>query len=252
MATVILASSLSLLREGMKGILSTENDIRVAGVFSCVKDLCARTKYHRDEIIVFADPVFDLNEETLREISVRFPPLKTIMIARTKTMRPRLEELGEGTRGMLAAECTASCLPDAIRTVNSGKAYVSVELLDLFFQPAQLKSFSAAYESLSERELEIFARIAAGKRNCAISSELDISSKTVCTHKARIMEKLGVRSVPELVQYALRTGLIDKWSGVEANEVFSQAHQARSTHGPPGRLAVGEHRIGRVANRPLS
>jgi hypothetical protein len=75
---------------------------------------------------------------------------------------------------------------------------------------------------------------------------LDISSKTVCTHKTRIMEKLGVSSVPELVQYALRTGLIDKWCDEEANEVFSRGHHARPPHGQRGRLGGGDHRIERA------
>ena len=65
MAKVILTSSLFLLREGMKGILEKHRDIHMAGVFSSVQDLCARTIYHEDEIIVFADPVSDLTAATL-------------------------------------------------------------------------------------------------------------------------------------------------------------------------------------------
>jgi DNA-binding NarL/FixJ family response regulator len=249
MSTVILASSLSLLREGMRGILSTQSDIQVAGVFSCVKQLCARTTYNRNEIIVFADPIHDLTKESLRELSTQVPSLKIIMIARAKVMRSCLEEIGDSTRGILAAECAASCLPDAIRTVNSGKAYVSVELLELFFQNVKMKSFSTAYESLSDRELEILVRIATGKRNCKIGFELDISSKTVCTHKKRIMEKLGVTSVPELVQYALRAGLIDKWSHEETIQTCSRVWRAPNPHGQRGRLAVDNYHIDLAEDR---
>lgn len=193
----------------MKEILSAHQDIHVTGVFSCMEDLCARSTYDPDEIIVFADPIFDLTRETLSELAARFPRIMLMIIAGAKEMRARLEELKHGMRGILAAESAASCFPDAIRTMHSGKAYVSVELLELFSEHVQLKSFSAAYESLSEREVEIFTRIAIGKRNCTIGSELDISSKTVSTHKMRLMDKLGVNSVPELVQYALQTGIID-------------------------------------------
>ena len=193
----------------MKGILEKQQDIKIAGVFSSTEDLCARTVYHEDETIIFADPVFDLTAPTLSKLHMQFPSIKTMLIAPIKSMRSRLEDLAQGIRGILAAESVASCFPDAIRTVNSGKAYVSVELLSLFSQHFHLKSFAEGYESLSERELEIFTRIAAGKRNHIIGSELDISSKTVSSHKMRLMDKLGVNSVPELVQYAMQTGLID-------------------------------------------
>jgi DNA-binding NarL/FixJ family response regulator len=209
MAQVILTSSLFLLREGMKHILSTHRDIHVAGVFSCVADLCARTTHHPEEIIVFAEPTFDLTKETLSRLARQCPSLRTIIIAPAKAMRARFEEIKLGVRGILAAENVASGFPDAIRMVHAGKAYVSVELLDLILQQVQLQDAPAAYASLSERELEIFAYIAAGKRNQTIGSELAISCKTVSTHKMRLMEKLGVHSVPELVQYALQTGLID-------------------------------------------
>jgi DNA-binding NarL/FixJ family response regulator len=209
MAQVILTSSLFLLREGMKHILSTHRDIHVAGVFSCVADLCARTTRHPEEIIVFAEPTFDLTGGTLSRLGCQCPSMKTIIIAPARVMRARFEELKLGVRGILAAENVASGFPDAIRMVHAGKAYVSVELLDLFSQQVQLKDAPAAYASLSERELEIFAGIAAGKRNQTIGSELAISCKTVSTHKMRLMGKLGVHSVPELVQYALQTGLID-------------------------------------------
>jgi len=209
MAQVILTSSLFLLREGMKHILSKHRDIHIAGVFSRVADLCARTTHHPEEIIVFAEPTSDLTGETLRRLGRQCPSMKTIIIAKADDMRARFEELKLGVRGILAAENVASGLPDAIRMVHAGKAYVSVELLDLFAQQAQLKSASEAFASLSEREQEIFACIAAGKRNRTIGSELAISCKTVSTHKMRLMDKLGVHSVPELVQYALQTGLID-------------------------------------------
>ncbi|MGZ5790582.1 MAG: LuxR C-terminal-related transcriptional regulator [Burkholderiaceae bacterium] len=208
MAQVILTSSLFLLREGMKHILSTQRDIHVAGVFSCVADLCARTTHHPEEIIVFAEPIFDLTKETLSRLSRQCPSIRTIIIAPAKAIRSRFQDIKQGVRGILAAENIASGFPDAIRMVHAGKAYVSVELLDLISQQVQLGN-APAYASLSERELEIFAYIAAGKRNQTIGSELAISCKTVSTHKMRLMDKLGVHSVPELVQYALQTGLID-------------------------------------------
>lgn len=209
MAKVILTSSIYLLREGMKGILAEHRDIHIGGVFSCATDLCARSIYHQGEIIVFAVPVLDLTGEILDELSSRYSPLKIVVITPAKEMRAHLEAFRHGVRGILAAESVASSFPDAIRTVHSGKAYVSGEFLDLFTQHAQLKNFSAAYESLSEREQKVFACIAVGKRNCTIGSELDISSKTVSTHKMRLMDKLGVNSVPELIQYALQSGLMD-------------------------------------------
>src|SRR5438067_12293961 len=171
MAKVILTSSIFLLREGMKGILSQHRDIHVTGVFSSATDLSARSACRQDEIIIFAEPTYDLTGEILDALSARYSPMKIIMVAPAKEMRAHLEELNYGIRGILAAESVASCFTDAIRAVDAGGAYVSVELMDLFTHHVQLKTFSAAYESLSGREQEIFACIAVGKRNCTIGSE---------------------------------------------------------------------------------
>jgi len=209
MKNVVLTSSVFLLREGMRSIVHGRDDIRVTGIFSCATDLCARTSYHNDEILIFADPTFDLNEAMTRELSVRFAPLKMIIITRAKSLRALLSALGYGASGILTAESSSSCLLDAIRAVEAGRVYLSVELLSLFYQKAGFDAGPGGYEALTEREVEVFQRVAVGKTNGAIGNELDISVKTVSTHKMRLMEKLGVSSLAELVQFAVSNGLID-------------------------------------------
>jgi two-component system invasion response regulator UvrY len=208
MLNVMLASSIPLLREGMKGILSKHRDIAVVGEFSCAADICLRESYYEDEILVFAHPVDDLNEAVVSEMSLKFPPIKIIVIARREAMGRVIEGIRCGARGLISSDCDASCFPDAIRTVAEGKAYVSVDMLQMLTHEMKLAPFRKAHETLTNRELEIFSRLAAGKTNASISYDLDISSKTVSTYKMRLMEKLGLSTMSELVQYALEKGLI--------------------------------------------
>lgn len=208
MLNLTLASSLELLREGMKGLISFHPDIAVVGEYSRASEICARDFYHKDEIMVFADPLIDLTEELFSEINVRFSPRRVILIARPDGMPALLDVVKSSARGLLSVDSAASCFVDAIRTVGAGRAYVSVEMLCMFTQDGKMAHAANIKENLSSREFEILIRIVQGRNNVAIGSELEISSKTVSTHKTRLMGKLGLNSVPELVQYALQQGLI--------------------------------------------
>jgi DNA-binding NarL/FixJ family response regulator len=229
MVNLTLASSLLVLREGMKALVAPHPEIAVVGEFSRAGDICTRETYHKEEIFVFAEPLFDLTEEIFFEISVRFPPAKVILVARADSMNRLLDNVKIGARGLLTANSAASCFVDAIMTVDAGRAYVSIEMLRMFAQDAKMMRSSNSHKSLSSREFEIFTRIAQGENNSVIGYELDISSKTVSTHKTRLMEKMGLTTVPQLVQYALQNGLINmpKLSSDHAPQ-SSEHHEKRS------------------------
>jgi DNA-binding NarL/FixJ family response regulator len=114
-----------------------------------------------------------------------------------------------GARGYLLKSCSAQELADAVSTVAAGGHYVSTELSDALVR--SLVDGSPAvdpYEALSDREREVFYSMAEGRSNALIGDRLFISERTVETHRARVLKKLGLRTQTDIVLYALRRGVI--------------------------------------------
>ena len=117
--------------------------------------------------------------------------------------------LQSGARGYLLKSCSAQELADAVSTVAAGGHYVTTELSDALVR--SLVDGTPAvdpYEALSDREREVFYSMAQGRSNALIGDRLFISERTVETHRARILKKLGLRTQTDIVLYALRRGVI--------------------------------------------
>jgi DNA-binding NarL/FixJ family response regulator len=118
--------------------------------------------------------------------------------------------LRSGARGYLLKSCSPQELADAVSAVAAGGHYVTTDLSDALVRSLKDESSPAAdpYETLSEREREVFYAMAEGRSNAMIGERLFISPRTVETHRARILKKLGLRSQTDIVLYALRRGVI--------------------------------------------
>lgn len=218
MTRVGIASSLSLLREGMKRIISWHDDLTVAGEYTCFDEICFRESKPNEEVLVIANPFGPLNEEVLSAIRNHLPDCQLIIIAHRETMRHGLNGCASEVRGLLTNDCSVESLPDAIRAVAAGRVYANESMSELFAKDAKLRRPAGHHANLTKREFEILKQLCLGKKCTNIGAELGISVKTVSTYKARIQEKIGMNSVPELVQYAMEIGLLDNPSpqGVSA------------------------------------
>lgn len=115
-----------------------------------------------------------------------------------------------GARGYLLKSCSAQELADAVSTVAAGGYFVTTELSNALVRSLVDGSPPAVdpYEALSDREREVFYSMAEGRSNALIGDRLFISERTVETHRARILKKLGLRTQTDIVLYALRRGVI--------------------------------------------
>ena len=114
-----------------------------------------------------------------------------------------------GASGYLTKEAVPDELVRAIRTVVGGRHYISSSLGDRLAATIVDGNGAAQHERLSDREYQVFRRIALGRTSREISTELSLSVKTVATYRARVLEKMGMRTNAELVSYAVRNRLAD-------------------------------------------
>ncbi len=209
MIEVVLASQLTLLREGMKHVLGAHDDIRVIAEIGHVPDVPGDDRIRPDVLYVVAHPSAGDVGDYLHRVSRLASSARVILITRSPSLHQVLAILRTGVRGLLNANCGASQLPAAIKAVAAGRLYLHEEVARLVAAGLGEVGKDHSHRSLSQRELDIFIRLASGQKVSEIASQLRISSKTVSTHKARMMEKMGMRSYSQLIQYAVANSLYD-------------------------------------------
>ncbi len=150
--------------------------------------------------------------ETTRQIVKHAPQVKVLILSMQSSEAFIIKALRAGAKGYLLKDSVDADLVRGIRAVSQGKSFFSPSvakvMLDDYVRQMAEKGITDRYESLSEREREVFQLIAEGKANKEIADLLFISVSTVETHRAHIMEKLDVHSAAEIVLYAVRKGVI--------------------------------------------
>jgi DNA-binding NarL/FixJ family response regulator len=194
----------------MKRILSQCNDIEIVGEVNHASEYFTAESLPCAQVIVLAYPGAMLGTDELLQLQKSCPELRVIIVVRFSTLYQVLSAFKMGVHGMLNASCAASHLPAAIRAVSSGKIYMHEQVSSLLVADLDEIKKDHTHKSLTQREMDIFLRLAAGKKISDIAAELGISVKTVSTHKARVMEKMGMSSSSQLIQYAIVNSLFGK------------------------------------------
>jgi len=147
--------------------------------------------------------------DVLRVLRERHTQLRVLILSAHPEERYAPALIRHGAHGYLCKDCDAGQLVQAIRTVAGGKRYLSDATAHLLAGEVAAGGGQPPHQSLSERELQVFLRLARGDSVTAISRQLDLSVKTISTYRTRLLEKLGVASNAELASYAVRHGLIE-------------------------------------------
>ncbi len=146
--------------------------------------------------------------DVLRAARQRYGKLRILVLSSFPEERYALSMIRNGADGYICKDCSREELVGAIRTVAQGRRYLSPRTAELMAQQLTDGVQSAPHEKLSDRELQVFLRLAQGESVSDIGAVLNLSVKTVSTYRSRLLEKLGVASNAELATYALRHGLI--------------------------------------------
>ncbi|MBS1191888.1 MAG: transcriptional regulator, LuxR family [Rhodocyclaceae bacterium] len=146
--------------------------------------------------------------DVLRAVRRQYPETKVLMLSGFPEERYALAMIRHGADGYLSKECERDELIRAIRTVASGRRYVSTRTAELLAGECAGEIVLPTHAQLSDRELEVFLQLARGASVSDIAAALNLSVKTVSTYRSRLLEKLSLSSNAEIAAYAIRHGLI--------------------------------------------
>ncbi|MCS6826357.1 MAG: response regulator transcription factor [Caldilinea sp.] len=214
---VLLVDDHMIVRVGLKALINAEPDMEVIGeADNGAEGVAAAVALHPDVVVMdISMPVMDGLEAT-RRIRRERPDVQVLILtvhAHEKYLFPVLKA---GAAGYVLKSTVDTELLDAIRTVARGGAFLYPSATRMLLEDyiSQVNSGVAmdAYESLSEREREVLKLLALGYTAAQIGEKLVLSPKTVETYRTRIMEKLNLSSRPDLVQYALKRGLLSEYT----------------------------------------
>lgn len=210
MIRIVIADDHELIREGVKKILRGERDMRVVGEAANVGELLALVGQCEADVLVL-----DINLpgrsglDALGELRGLQPGLSVVVLSMHPEDRFALRVLKAGAAAYVSKASAADELVAAVRQAASGGRYISPVVADLLARELENPKSAAPHEKLSARESQILSLIGAGKSTKQIAHELSISVNTVNTHRARILEKLGMRANAELIRYAIEHGLTE-------------------------------------------
>jgi len=132
------------------------------------------------------------------------PKLRVVVLSMHAEHQYAVRAVRAGASGYLTKDSAATQLVAAIRKVAGGGAFISAEVAEQLALSAMPHAEGPPHASLSDREYQVFQLLVAGKSVSDIAAELNLSVKTVSTHKARLMEKMGLANQTELVHYAIK------------------------------------------------
>lgn len=199
----------SIVRAGFREMLLGEVGIEIAfEAASGEEALQALREQACDVLLLDLSLPGQSGVDVLRGVRQRYPELKVLVLSGYPEERYALPMIRHGANGYLCKDCEPEELLRAVHTVSQGRRYVSRRTAELMADDLAGVSQGLPHESLSERELQVFLRLAQGESVSAIAEILSLSVKTVSTYRSRLLEKLNVSSNAELATYALQHGLI--------------------------------------------
>jgi len=210
---VLLADDHNLIRAGLRLVAEQQPDLTVAGEAADGRQAVAMAHSLKPDVVVMDIGMPDLNGiEAARQIRESLPDTQIVMLSMHSDEGYILRALKAGARAYLLKDSAEADLARAIRAAVEGKSFFSPAvgkvLLEDYMRKLQRTGAEDSYELLSPREREILQLVAEGKSSKEIAHALSLSVYTVETHRAKIMQKLNLRGIPELILYAVRKGII--------------------------------------------
>jgi DNA-binding NarL/FixJ family response regulator len=209
MIRVLLCDDHRIVREGLKQILADTTDIEVAGEATDGPAVLAAARSLAIDLVLLdiAMPVRD-GLDVLKALKDEFPRLPVLMLSTYPEKQYAARCLKLGAAGYLNKGADPDELARAIRKAADGGIYVSSALAESLAAQLTLKNEQAPHEALSQREFQVFQLIAAGESVGGIAERLKLSSNTVSTYRARILEKTGAQNDVGIAMYAVKHGLM--------------------------------------------
>lgn len=213
MIRILTIDDHAMFRSGLRKVLEDEADMKVVGQAGDWADgLAQMTKGPVDLVLLDINLQGRSGLDVLEIICKRFPTVRTVMLSMYCEPQYALRALKSGARGYISKDMEASDLIAAIRNVMKGRRAIAPSITESLLHSIGSGTDVEAvppHTKFSLRETQIFTLIVRGRSLTAIADDLSIHVKTVSTYRRRVLEKLNVDSNAEMVQYAVRHGVVD-------------------------------------------
>jgi two-component system, NarL family, invasion response regulator UvrY len=210
MKKILLVDDHKIVRDGLKNLINLESDIEVAGEASSGVEALTLIRQFDYDVVVLDISMPDKNGiDTLHDLKHIAPDLPVLVLSGYAEEQYALNLMRSGCHGYLSKNADSDEIIKAIKKIASGKKYISAELAELMTSELSHPSDKQLHEMLSEREFQVFFKLASGLSPTEIADQLNISIKTVSTYRARIMEKMCLKTNADLTYYAIKHALLD-------------------------------------------
>jgi two-component system invasion response regulator UvrY len=210
MIRVLIADDHAIVRSGFKEFVADEPDMEVAAEAANGEQTIALVREQRFDVVLLDIAMPDKNGiDTLRVIKQIRPDQGVLMLSGYPESQYALNLLRAGASGYISKDAAPDEIVRAIRTVARGHRYLSESAADSLAQKLTRPEHDMPHEGLSEREFQVFCKLAAGQLPTEIADDLNLSVKTVSTYRTRVLEKMGMTSNADLTYYAVKNGLLE-------------------------------------------
>ncbi|MBP7422916.1 MAG: response regulator transcription factor [Sulfuritalea sp.] len=207
---VLIADDHAIVRQGLKQILSETEDMLVTGEADDGAEALGLARQQPWDVFLLDVSMPNRNGiDTLKQLKKEFPRLPVLILSMHPEEQYAVRALKAGASGYLTKQSAPEQLVNAIRQVASGKKYLSPAVAQQLADAISDATDKSPHERITDREYQVLKLIAAGKTQTQIAETLNLGVATVSTYRARLLEKMGLRSTAELIRYGLEHGLAE-------------------------------------------
>ena len=210
MIKILIVDDHAIVREGLNRIIQSEQDMHVAGMAKDGSEVIRLMLENEVDIVVLDISMPGKSGlDLIKDLKQVQPLVKILMLSMYPEERFAMRSIKAGASGYLTKEMAPEEIVNAIRTIHSGRKYITSALADMIAEELQNPSEKVPHELLSDREFEVLCMLAVGKPVVEIAVVLSLSESTVSTYRMRILQKMSLKTNSDLIHYGIEHGLVD-------------------------------------------
>ena len=210
MIRIVVADDHTIVREGLKQLLAAAGDLEVVGEAQDGFEVIQRVReLEFDLLLLDMSMPGKSGIELIKQVRAEKPKLRILVLSMHEEHQYAVRAIRAGAAGYLTKESASRQLVEAIRKVAGGGAFISSAVAEQLALGAMPDAQGPLHASLSDREFQVFCMLAEGKSVSDIAERLNLSVKTVSTHKANILQKMNMTTAGELIRYAIAHRLVE-------------------------------------------
>jgi len=210
MIRIVLADDHTIVREGLKQLLAGAPEFSVIAEARDGSEVLKHVRENDFEVLLLDMSMPGKSGiDLIKQVHAEKPKLRILVLSMHEEQQYAVRALKAGAAGYITKDSASARLVEAIRKVAGGGAVISPAVAEQFALAAMPQNEALPHTALSDREFQVFEMLASGESVSAIAERLNLSVKTVSTHKAHVMQKMNLANQSELVRYALNHRLLD-------------------------------------------